>query len=268
MIIENQISPMPRKSSRLALPKIAGKRSTYAQRTRQHSRAAQTLLAAANDRDGHWTHDDIRHAIMRRQVVELDDLLAELPRAAISHAVAKGWIHKSAGEAWFRVTRRAAADLQLPSRHDGRKIHFLDTSKLPKSLPAFEPAPARAEVSDASAAQILGEILQPRGVLAQARLYRAVMAETGWAGIEIARRLHDDPREITRSWDEIMYHVHLLTLEPEYQNAVASGQLSLPGAYELWRVPAAHRAELYAALQSGKTCSAVRKLARALARPR
>ena len=80
MITTDQISPMPRKSSRLALPKIARKRSTYTERTRQHSRAAQTLLAAANDRDGHWTHDDIRTAMLRRHAVELDDLLAFLLR--------------------------------------------------------------------------------------------------------------------------------------------------------------------------------------------
>lgn len=87
------------------------------------------------------------------------------------------------------------------------------------------------------------------------------MSETGWAAVEIARRLHSDPAEIARRWDDVIYHLDLLALEPEYQNAVASGQLSLPDAYELFRVPAAHRAELFAAFQAGMSRSAVRKLA-------
>ena len=146
-----------------------------------------------------------RTANGRKEIVE------ELPRAAISCAITKGWIHKAAGEAWFRVTRRAAAELQLPTRHNGAKIHFIDASKLPKSLPAFdEPKPTpKPVVSDERAAAILAALREPRNVLAQA----------------------------------------------------ASGQLSLPEAYELFRVPAAHRAELFAALQAGKSRNTARKLA-------
>jgi len=51
---------------------------SWKRRSRQHSRAAHTLLAAANDRDGHWTHHDIRTALLWRHAIELDDLLAEL----------------------------------------------------------------------------------------------------------------------------------------------------------------------------------------------
>jgi hypothetical protein len=250
--------------SKLTMPKIAHNRSTYAERTRQNSRATKSLLAAVNGRgDQHWSHDDIRTALLRRHVVELDELLEELPRAAISYAIAKGWIHKAAGEAWFRVTKRAAAELQLPTRHNGAKIHFIDASKLPKSLPAFEEAKQTPKpvVSDERAAAILAALREPRDVLAQARLYQAVMSETGWVAIEIARRLESDPAEISRRWDDVIHHIDLLALETEYQNAVASGQLSLPDAYELFRVPAAHRAELFAALQAGKGRSAVRKLA-------
>ena len=50
---------------------------------------------------------------------KLDDLLAELPRPAISYAVTKAWIYKAAGEGWFRVTKRAANELNLPPRSGG-----------------------------------------------------------------------------------------------------------------------------------------------------
>lgn len=129
----------PRKTSKLTLTRVAHKRSTYAERTGATSRAAQSLIKAANGHDEHWTHDDIRTALLRQTAVEIEDLVEELPRLAIMHAVTKGWIHKTAGQAWFRVTKRAAADLQLPAKTGaGQKIAFLDASKLPASLPAFE----------------------------------------------------------------------------------------------------------------------------------
>lgn len=163
---------MPR--SKLTMRKIAHKRCNYAERTRQNSRASKSLLAAVNGRaDQHWTHEDIRIALLRRHAIEIDELLAELPRAAISHAVGKGWLHRSAGQDWFRVTKRAAADLQLPARNgSGQKVAFTDTAKLPKSLPAFEePKPTpKPVVSDERAAAILAELVEPRDVLAQARL--------------------------------------------------------------------------------------------------
>jgi hypothetical protein len=51
---------------------------SWKRRSRQHSRAAHTLLAAANDRDGHWTHHDIRAALLWRHAIELDDCWPEL----------------------------------------------------------------------------------------------------------------------------------------------------------------------------------------------
>jgi hypothetical protein len=60
----------------------------------------------------------------------------------------------------------------------------------------------------------------------------------------------------------------VLALEPPFQAAVASGKLSPKDAYELFCVPAAHRAELYAAYEAGKSRAAVRKLAQALRSPR
>jgi hypothetical protein len=60
----------------------------------------------------------------------------------------------------------------------------------------------------------------------------------------------------------------VLALEPPFQAAVASGQLSPKDAYELFCVPAAHRAELYAAYEAGKSRAAVCKLAQAPRSPR
>jgi|SRR6516165_6514616 hypothetical protein len=105
---------MTRRST-LKIRKPAQKRSTYIERTRQTSRAAQSLFAAANGHDRHWSHEDIRTALLRRHAVELDDLLAELARPAISHAVTKGWIHRTAGEPCFRATTRRRAAAAGPS---------------------------------------------------------------------------------------------------------------------------------------------------------
>jgi hypothetical protein len=254
----------PRKTPRLALTRIAHKRSTYTQRSGMASRATHTLLAAIGDRS--WSHDDIRTALLRQTAVEIEDLLEELPRAAIMHAVSKGWLHRSAGQAWFRVTKRAAAELQLPARNGaGQKVAFLDAAKLPASLPAFE-EPKKAEVTEARAAALLDDIRQGHEVLTQARLYQAVIEETGWAPAEIARRLHpDDRKAMGKVWDDVIYHVNVLTLEDEYQTAVACKQLSLVQAYEIFRVPAAHRATLFAAFIAGASRAAVRKLAKQLA---
>jgi hypothetical protein len=102
-------------------------------------------------------------------------------------------------------------------------------------------------------------------VLAQARFYQAVIDETGWAPAEIARRLHpEDRKAMGKVWDDVIWHISALELEPEYQAAVASGRLSLPGVGELHRVPAAHRPALFAAFQAGKSRAAVRQLAKQL----
>jgi len=114
--------------------------------------------------------------------------------------------------------------------------------------------------------ELLTSLVEARDVIAQAKLYRAVISETGWAPVEIARRMHTDPAEINRRWDDVIYHVNVLALEPEYQTGVAGGQLSLRDAYELFRVPAAYRPALFAAFAAGKSRSAVRKLAQQLVR--
>jgi hypothetical protein len=92
-----------------------------------------------------------------------------------------------------------------------------------------------------------------------------------WVAIKIARRAHKDPIEISRRWDDVIYHIDVLELEPEYQAAVADGKLSVRDAYELSgsspTVQPDHRPELFAAFQAGKSRSAVRKLAQALRSP-
>jgi hypothetical protein len=147
--------------------------------------------------------------------------------------------------------RPPAAELRLPVRHNGRKIVFADLGKLPKSLPAFdEPKPtAKPVVTEERGAALLAELLEPRPPLEQARLYHAVMAQTGWKPIEIARRLHQDPVEISRRWDDVIFHIDLLELEFEYQDAIAGAKLSVRDAYELFRVDPAHCAQLFAAFQ-------------------
>jgi hypothetical protein len=45
---------------------------------------------------------------------------------------------------------------------------------------------------------------------------------------------------------------------------VTSSQLALPGAYERWRVSAAHRATLFAAFLAGQSRAAVREMVKQL----
>jgi hypothetical protein len=257
-------------SPKLKIKNPARKRSTYAGRTRQSSRAAQNLLAAVNGEVPHsWSHDTIRTALLRQATVEVDELLEELPRAAISYAVGKVWIHRSAGEAWFRVTRRAASDLNLPAKNaSGATIRFRDAATLPQSLPAFAPAPEKAAVTDERANAIIAELALPRDILAQAEAYKAALDETGWAAIEIARRSYpDDTARINRSWNEVIYHVNLLSLEAEYQEAAATGHLSLKQAYELFRVDPVFRPRLFEGFKSGWSGRMVRRLSRKLVNP-
>src|SRR5215831_1195149 len=119
----------PRKIRRpkLTMKRVAHKRHSYAERTKQTGRVAKILTAARAEH--HYTHADIRGAILRQCAVELDDLRAELPDAGISYAITKGWLHRSAGEGFFRVTLRAAQELELPPKNAaGQKIRFADGS--------------------------------------------------------------------------------------------------------------------------------------------
>jgi hypothetical protein len=68
-------------SSALKIATPAHKRSTYTERSRQNSRAAQNILAAVNGHSEAWSHDTIRTALLRQAAIEIEDLLEELPRA-------------------------------------------------------------------------------------------------------------------------------------------------------------------------------------------
>lgn len=256
---------------KLKIGKPARKRSDYTSRTRQSSRAAQSLIAAVNGTAPQsWDRDAIRSALLRQVTVEVDQLLEDLPRPAISYAIGKGWIHRLSGEGWFRVTRRAASDLSLPAKNaSGATIRFLDATKLPKSLPAFvETVAQKPTITEARAAAIIADLALPRGLLAQAQAYKSALDETGWAAIEIARRSHPgDTAEINRAWNDVIYHVNLLTIEPEYQAAAAAGHLSLKQAYELFRVDPAFRSRLFEGFKSGWSAKMVRRLSRKLVNP-
>lgn len=263
---------MPRKPAR---PKLALKaprrRTSYAQRTRQGSRVAVPLLSTLNGHaDEHWSHETIRLALLRQKVIEADDLAAELPRPAISTAVTKGWLYRVDGEAWFHVTLRAAKDLSLPLKNNqGQRIRFLDTANLAPSAPAF-PEPKKLEVTEARAAELIAQILVAgQSPMTEAKLYRAVLDETGWPAIEIARRIAgDDKKLLTYWWNHVVYRTTLLDLPAVIQNAAECGDLDERTTYEIARVPQARRTELYAAIASGEITGrkAIRELASALAR--
>jgi hypothetical protein len=134
---------MPRKP-RLTLPRVARQRSTWAQRTGTATRGASLLFKAHNqavefheDAEGrrirHWrpeelqryTLDDIKTALRGQHVVELEDVIEYIPERAVGYCVTKGWLFKDGP--FYRVTRKAAAELDLPRTVGGRKIRFFDS---------------------------------------------------------------------------------------------------------------------------------------------
>jgi hypothetical protein len=140
---------MPRTASAkkpsLALPTVAKRRTTWAQRTGHATKAAGILARAVNERpefveddDGHrvrvwkeeelkrYTNDDIKTALRLRRAAEREDLLEFIPERAIGYCVTKGWLFRDVTSGIFWVTRKAAAELDLPRKHQGRVIQFLD----------------------------------------------------------------------------------------------------------------------------------------------
>lgn len=131
------------RKSKLALPTVAHKRFSYEQRTSACTRAAKIAARAVveeiqfvEDADGHlirqwkaselqtYTSADIVQAIRGRHVVETEDMLEYIPPSAIKYAVTKGWLFPDGP--FYRVTRKAAAELDLPRSVGGRKICFYD----------------------------------------------------------------------------------------------------------------------------------------------
>lgn len=120
-------------------------RARYEARTGMHSKAAKICAKAQvekvvfiEDNDGHqirqwkpeelqrYSNDDIKLALRLSRAVEPEDMLQFVPPSAIKYCETKGWIVKQPG-GFFLVTRKAAAELELPRKmRDGRKILFLD----------------------------------------------------------------------------------------------------------------------------------------------
>ncbi|HET6233671.1 MAG TPA: hypothetical protein VFE41_01695 [Acetobacteraceae bacterium] len=143
---------MPRKtSSRYAfvMPKTVRRRSTYEQRTRQLTRGAKVLCQAVNDgpvfiedQDGNrvrqWTREEVRNwrqfdvapALTRTRIVEIAQLLGDIPLSAIKNAIYNGWcwIVKDQKAPFYWVTKKAQRDLNLPAKDSmGRTLKLLDT---------------------------------------------------------------------------------------------------------------------------------------------
>jgi ParB family transcriptional regulator, chromosome partitioning protein len=80
--------------------------------------------------------------------------------------------------------------------------------------------------------------------LEQARSYQALMDEQGWTVEELGRRIGKAPHRITE-------RTALLTLQPEYQGLLASGNLKPSEATELARLTPRGQATLFNAIRSG-----------------
>jgi hypothetical protein len=252
------------RSPKLRLTRVVKRRKSYAERSGQNRRQAQIVLS--ENRSSHFTHASIRQALMRQHVVERAALREELPDAAINYAVTKGWLHRMVGEDWFRVTTKAAADLELPAKNgEGRKVRFTDASKLPPSEAAFD-APKKVEVSAERAAAILAELATPAAdLIAEALRFRAVLDETDWAPADLARRLGGDDKKQTRLlWNRIIMAVSLLTLDDNAQAAARTGRLRLDSGWEISRVDPAERPALLAAATAGASYAAIRRQVTAL----
>lgn len=138
---------MPRKNTKalLPLPTVAHKRASYEVRSGMCQRAAKIAAKAMvekpvfiEDEDGHlirqwkpeemqrYSNDDIKAALRLRRVVEAEEMLEFIPPPAIKYCVTKGWIVKAENAPFYYVTRKAAAELDLPRKHQGRAIQFLD----------------------------------------------------------------------------------------------------------------------------------------------
>ncbi|HEV8030614.1 MAG TPA: hypothetical protein VGP42_06305 [Stellaceae bacterium] len=129
----------------LKMPRIANKRQSYAVRSGMVTRAASIVAKAVveapvfvTDEDGHrmrqwkaeelqrYTTEDIKSALRLRRAVEKEEMLEFVPPSAIKYCQTKGWIVQAEGAPYFFVTRKAATELDLPRKHQGRAIQFLD----------------------------------------------------------------------------------------------------------------------------------------------
>jgi hypothetical protein len=145
-------APSPRKKSRA--------RKSYAERTRMHDRAGLILVSAiytkpgvTEDSEGNllrnwkaselqtYTQVQIVSCLVNRVAVEAAEMLGTIPPSAIKYCVSKGWLAPNPSNTLYRITLKAAIDLDLPMRFKGefrgRKIPFAPT-------PAASAKPAKA----------------------------------------------------------------------------------------------------------------------------
>jgi hypothetical protein len=133
--------------AKLKLARVAHKRSAYATRTGQVTRGAKVLCPAVNeqpvfveDADGNkirqWTPEEVRNwrqfdvgaALARTRIVEVPQLLGEIPLSAIKNGMYAGWLVKDQNASFYWVTRKAQRDLGLPAKDRmGRTLKLLDT---------------------------------------------------------------------------------------------------------------------------------------------
>src|ERR1051326_2367761 len=136
---------MPRKTNEQRAERAAQMRARYERRIGVNTRAAKIAAKAMvekpvfiEDADGHlirqwkpeelqrYGNDQIIEALRLRTAFEPEDMLEFVPPSAIKYCETKGWIVRQTG-GFYRVTRKAAAELDLPHKmRDGRKINFLD----------------------------------------------------------------------------------------------------------------------------------------------
>ena len=136
---------MARKTKDQRAQTAARLRARYEHKSGMTSRAGRIAAKAVvekpvfiEDDDGHlirqwkpeelqrYSNDDIVKALRLRAAVEPEDMLEFVPPSAIKYCETKGWIEKRPG-GFFMVTRKAAAELELPRKtRDGRQIRFLD----------------------------------------------------------------------------------------------------------------------------------------------
>jgi hypothetical protein len=136
---------MPRKSPTLKISKPAHRRASYDIRSGRCTRAAKIVAKAlvekpvfVEDEDGRrirqwkpeelqrYSNDEIKLALSYRRAVEAEDMLEFVPPSAIKYCATKGWIVKAEPGGYYLVTRKAAAELDLPRKQQGRAIQFLD----------------------------------------------------------------------------------------------------------------------------------------------
>ena len=123
-------------------------RKSYADRTGMSSRASIILAAAVilkpethEDDNGNtirvwkssemssYSNADIASCLRNRVAIEANEMLGTVPPSAVKYSVTKGWLIPNESKTLYRITIRAAIELDLPMHFKGklgnRKIPFV-----------------------------------------------------------------------------------------------------------------------------------------------